>query len=419
MKNKKFWCCNALVSLACIAVYFPILGHDFLTAWDDGWQVFNEYTETWSLANFWYILTEYYHGQFSPSNQILYTILHRFVGYHPACFHLMSLILHIGNSLLIFIILRRILIFRLTAEAEHKILSVSLGVALLFAIHPLQVESVAWISASKILVYTFFYLLALWFYLCFLEKGKKGIFYFAVLLCYVVSFGGKEQAIMLPLCLLLIDYVYRRNFRESALWYEKMPIMVLTVVFVYTTMESTGHVQTLVSGQTYPLLHRFVFTCYAFFEYIVKTFFPFNLLYLYPFPMLIGEPLPTRFWIYPALLLVIGAGFWKFFWQRYVLLGLLWFVIHISMMLHILPLPRLSIVADRYIYLAFPGLFFIMAWYIYSVWEMRAQYRRWIFAGCIAFLLLLGAIAHHRANVWHDNASLKRGVQEMLFQRRE
>jgi hypothetical protein len=406
----------ACILSLCYAVYFPILGHDFINGWDDQWQVINEYTETWSWANVWYILTEYYYGQYSPTNQMLYTILHHFAGYHPAWFHLLCLLLHTGNAILVFVLARQLLQVNLPAGSDGKAITVALGIALLFAVHPLQVESVAWISASKILVYSFFYLWALWCYLCYLQKGK-GIRYFAMLLCFVLSFGGKEQAIMLPACLLWIDLVYRRNFRDSKLWYEKMPVFVLTLLFVYTTMESTGHVKTLIEGENYPFMHRLVFTCYAFCEYIVKTFFPAKLLYLYPFPMLAGEPLPPRFWIYPVLLLIVGAAFWKFWKQRPVWLGMSWFLIHIAMLLHIVPLPRLNIVADRYIYLAAPGLFFIVAWYAYVAWEARPQYRRWILAGSVACLLLLGTLAHHRAAVWHDNASLKKDMQELLLQR--
>jgi hypothetical protein len=415
MKNKYLWCCGG-IALACIAVYFPILGHNFLTAWDDGWQVFNEYTEEESWANVWYILTEYYYGQYSPANQMLYTILHHLVGYHLGWFHLLCLLLHTGNALLLFVLARQLLVVNLPDGSGRKAITIALGVALLFAVHPLQVESVAWVSASKILVYSFFYLWALWCYLRYLQNGK-GAWYFAMFLCFVLSFGGKEQAITFPVCLLWIDLVCRRNFRDSKLWYEKMPVFILALLFVYTAMESTGHVKTLIDGQNYPFVHRFVFTCYAFCEYVVKAFFPAKLLYLYPFPMLAGEPLPVWFWMYPALLLIVGVAFWKFWKQRTVWLGVSWFLIHIAMMLHIVPLPRLSIVADRYIYLAVPGLFFMLVWYVYAAWEARSQYRKWILTGSAVGLLLLGTLAHNRAAVWHDNASLKKDLQELLLQR--
>lgn len=416
--HKYRWLSCGIIALACSVVYFPILGNDFLTDWDDGWQVMNEYTETWSWQNIWYILTEYYYGQYSPANQLLYTSVYHFVGYHPAWFHLVSLLLHTCNALLVYVITLRLLQVNLTKGHEVKIAGIALGVSLMFAVHPLQVESVAWVSASKVLVYSLFYLLAVWCYLGYLQKGKGG-WYFAMLACFILSFGGKEQAVTLPVCLLWIDLVYRRNFGDSKLWYEKLPVLLLTIIFVYTTFESHASSNTgiLSQEQTYPFIQRVVFGSYAFCEYIVKTVFPVKLLYVYPFPMRIGEQLPYWFWMYPILLLIVAICFRKFWLQRVVGLPMLWFVIHIGLMLHIIPMSRFAIVADRYIYLAIPGLLFVIAWYIYAAYDRWLHYRRWIACACILWLLVLGISTHQRTKVWHDNVSLKKELRDLFDQR--
>ena len=121
---------------------------------------------------------------------------------------------------------------------------------------------------------------------------------------FVLSFGGKEQAVTFPVCLLWIDWACRRNFRDRKVWIEKIPFVLLTCFFAYITFQSYG---TNIAGffeknDFYPFTYRVVFACYSFSEYMVKIFIPVNLLYIYPFPIQAGELLPLRFLIYPALL---------------------------------------------------------------------------------------------------------------------
>jgi len=141
---------------------------------------------------------------------------------------------------MVFFIIRRLLLINLGAEKMKKASIISLLVAALFAVHPLQVESVAWISASKILVYSFFYLLAVLFYMGYVQtKNNYRFMHYALMaLCFALSFGGKEQATTLPVCLLWVDLVCRRNFRSWQLWVEKIPVFVMALFFAIVTIES-------------------------------------------------------------------------------------------------------------------------------------------------------------------------------------
>lgn len=408
------------IVLFCIIVYLPILGHDFITGWDDGWQVINKYTDTLSWYNLKLIFSDYYSGQYSPINQLLYTLIYYLFGYNSLCFHLLSLILHTLNALLVFLIVHRVLNLNMQTKTgvEQRIILISFFVALLFAVHPLQVESVAWISASKIVVYSFFYLLAIWFYLCYIQK-EKIFYYILMLLCFMLSFGGKEQAITFPLCMIWVDLVCRRNFRNGVFWCEKMPVVLLTLIFVNVTLEANGYGNTELLGQdnSYTLLQRFIFACYSLCEYVVKTCFPFNLLYIYPFPITVGETLPLRFWMYPCLLLLVGGCFWKFWKQRPVWLGLAWFLIHIGLMLHIIPMPRVGIVADRYIYLALPGLLFVIVWYFFVILDTFPKIRKLWIGMAIVWILFIGVKAHVTTYTWHDTTTLKLKMNDLLEQR--
>lgn len=149
-----------LLVTACILVYYPILDNDFMYKWDDQWQVLNDYTYIWSWQSVSTLFSSFYYGQYSPINQLMYTLLYQLFGVTPIPFHLASLLLHTVNVLLVFGLIRSIIAFRMP-EQKPLAEQVAFCTTLLFAIHPLQVEAVAWISASKILVCSLFYLLAM------------------------------------------------------------------------------------------------------------------------------------------------------------------------------------------------------------------------------------------------------------------
>ena len=138
---------HVLLGIVCLAVYLPSLWNDFQMGWDDQWQVMNRYTEEgFTSENLKAVFTDYYYGQYSPVNQLFYMLIYKAFGYHPTVFHLYSLLLHIANCCLLFAFLSRLAgIF-----CHQKPGVIALTASLLFAIHPLQVESIAWISASKI-----------------------------------------------------------------------------------------------------------------------------------------------------------------------------------------------------------------------------------------------------------------------------
>ena len=222
IRNSK-WFFPVLLIVSASAVYFPVLGHDFLYYWDDQWQVMNQYTEGgWNMRNLWAIFTEFLGGQYSPINELLYLVIYSFSGYNPFGFHLLSLLLHAANALLIYVCMNRLLEINRKFETEHRQLT-AFFTALIFALHPLNVESVAWISASKIVVYSFFYLLATLAFLSYLKESKLK-YYFLTLLLFTCSFLGKEQASIFPLWALLIYWLCGYNFKDRKVWLGIIPL---------------------------------------------------------------------------------------------------------------------------------------------------------------------------------------------------
>ena len=399
-----------------VAVYFPILGNDFLDFWDDQWQVMNHYTEGgFHLDNLRAILTNYHGGQYSPVCQYLYLALYSAFGYNPFVFHLASLLFHAGCVALVFVIAEKL--FSLYNKEHAR--AIAFCTALLFAVHPLNVESVAWISADKIVAYAFFYLGAVLTYIIFLDTGR--IRYYILTLClFVLSFGCKEQAVMLPLCLLLLHIVKGYSLKDRKIWLQLVPFFVLSVALGIVTVLSHASVGSgLLSGkETYPLWQRIVFASYALVEYITKFLVPYNLLYLYPFPMRVGEAMPGWMPVYPAIVLTIVAALWKHLSKGVVAAGLTFFLIHIALVLHVVPLSRFVVIADRYIYLAGAGLAFIAAYYLVTFLTSGRHTVRYVtIVSGLLIALCLGICSNRRCSDWKNTDSIKKEIRELLKQR--
>ncbi len=407
--NKNFLFISLLVCITFI-VYLPTLNNLLLTGsngWDDGWQVTNFYTEgglNWE--NIKYIFIEPYFGQYSPINQLMYLLIYNIAEYNPFYYHLTSLLLHIINSCLVFFILKNLLEFSNKIESAQRINNIAFITTLFFALHPLQVEAVAWVSASKVVLFSLFYLIGT---LTFIQhlKTRKRTFYFLTILCFILSYGSKEQALTFPVWILFVYWVYGINIRKVKTWLQVLPFFVLSIVlglfFLLALSRTTnGELNTL-----YPLWQRFFYASYSIAEYFTKWFFPYKLLFYYPFPNQVGEALPTWLFAYPILLITILAIFWEYISHWVISTGLLFFLLHIALMLHIIPMDRSMITSDRYTYLASIGFAFIVSYLFFILADKWKKYRKGLFFVLFSIFVVLGTYSHNRVKAWHDSGSIK------------
>jgi hypothetical protein len=404
---------------ACL-VYWPTLFNNFQNFWDDQWVVMNRYTEAGlSWDNLRSILTEYYNGQYAPLNQFHYTLLYTLVGYDPFWFHAVALLIHVTNVVLVYFFIVRLLQYsQYFTDASLK--RIALITALLMAVHPFLTEAIVWSSASKVIIYVLFYLLALHGYLTYLNT-RKAIHYLLSIVLFIFSFGGKEQAITLPVCLLLLDYVLQRDFKTKTVWLEKIPFFLIAIGFGFMALFAEAEVgEGLLAGErNYPFYQNIIFASYTYIEYFIKCLLPVKLSYLYPFPNEIGDPVPWRFWMYPFILVFVVASLFNFWMQRWVFFGIAFFTIHIALVIHLIPLSRFAIVADRYVYLAAVGVFFLVAYFIDKAILHRVKYLKFVLATALLYLLALGAYAHERTKVWRSTDSLKEELRELLKKRND
>lgn len=393
--------------LIIVAIYVSSVRHDFLYEWDDQWVVINRYTEAGlSINNLWNVLSDFYKGQYAPFNELNYILIHSIFGYSPMAFHAASLLWHTANTVLLFLFLNRLLKMIPDNPLVGQSANVAWVCALLWAVHPVNVEPVSWISASKILVYAFYYLAALLLYLYYIERPGLGK-YIGLLALFVASFWGKEQAVVLPLAFLLVDYVTKR---EGGVWYlllEKAPFLILALFFGVVTIISQG----MGEEKMYSMLQRIVFCGYTLYEYLVKTVLPMNLMFLYPFPIKPDEEMPMMMYVYP--LLVVAAGYLLYVMrkERLLVFGTLFFVVHLLVALHLISISRNAIVADRYNYLAMVGLLLVIVYYL-CLWHQKHKKASRLIIG-LYFVYLCTYTIIYQQN-WDDSDHVKRHYREVL-----
>ena len=310
-------------------------------------------------------------------------------------FHLTNVLLHLASTVLLLLVLRR----------WTGTLWRAAFVAALFAIHPLHVESVAWVAERKDVLSGFFFLLALQVYL-----GRGGPLtwprYAGTLLLFALAMMAKPMTVTLPVVLLLIDFSDPGERRPlMRLLLEKIPFVLLAAAMSVATYLI---VQTREIGAPDPIpLFERIGQAIAFYAlYLGRMFYPVGLSVFYPPEGLLFEWTRIAVW---ALLLVslTGAG-WQFRNRlRFVWLGWLWYL---AMLLPVVGLVQggMQLMSDRYFYLPSIGLFVALAWLLDEAVRQRSWLRWPVVALTVAAVLAGAALAHRQTAVWRDSGTLFR-----------
>jgi tetratricopeptide (TPR) repeat protein len=272
--------------------------------------------------------------------------------------------------------------------------------ALLFGVHPLHVESVAWVAERKDVLYSFFYLSALVFYLRY-RKTSKVTYLIMVTLLFVLASLSKAMAITLPLVLLLLDF-YLGKKQDCKLFLEKIPIFLLALIFgiVGFMMQQTHGA--ILYERTFNAAGNIINALYNLGFYLYKLAFPVNLSNIYDYPATLYGKLPLIILFF----LVIGAVF--YLKNRKIMFGVLFYVVVILPVLHIIPLGT-GIPADRYTYLSSLGLFYLCGEGLEKLYGKANGDRLKRRVLIVVFSLIIGilfVLTWQRASVWHDSNTL-------------
>jgi protein O-mannosyl-transferase len=384
-----------LILIVIFAAFFPCLKNGFVN-WDDGPYVTeNPVIRHFSGTNIARVFSTIYISSYLPVTMLSYMLDYRLFGMDPFGYHLTSLIFHLLNCLLVFWLFRRL---------SGSVL-VAFLTALFWGIHPLRVESVAWVSERKDVLYTCFFLLSMICYCRYLSERKVGTAYGLSVVFFALSLLSKAMAIVLPPVLLLTDHLLGRKFDRGAV-VDKAPFLVLSLgigaVGFYGQMN--GSQPAYFQG----FFERGLASCHAIFFYLNKLILPVGLSCLYPS----AETGPVPVLSFPvllcfAILLVTVLSAKR---TRKVAFGVLFFLITLFPVLKSVPTGAI-LVQDRYLYLASIGLFYLAAEMARRVFGALAArgYRTGVVITSMIVLTAAGSLlvlTRGRCAVWRDGITL-------------
>ena len=393
----------ALLLAMSFAIYFPVLDYQFVDLDDDLYVTDNLRVQrglTWE--NFWWATTAVEAGFWHPLTWWSHMLDYRLFGLNPSGHHLTSLLLHLVNVLLLFWVLQE-----LTGA-----LWPSFFVAALFAVHPLNVESVAWIAERKNVLSMLFWLLTMWAYAVYVRNpGWKAYLMVAGLL--FLGLGAKAMLVTLPCVLLLLDYwplgrlgtswsEFRKRFPKLVL--EKAPLLMLVIVIGIVTIYAEQEMGAVGSLDQYPFDVRLANAAVSYLGYLAKMLWPAYLVVFYPHPgyslaaWQVGLSFATLTLI--SVLVVRGARR-----RPYLLMGWLWYL---GTLLPVSGLIQIGDhgMADRYAYVPLIGVFILMTW-LGAEWLARSRLRKELWVGLLSLLLLaLSLNSRLQLSYWQNGVTL-------------
>jgi hypothetical protein len=394
MMNAKTW---LALMIAVAAAYFamePSLEAGF-TNWDDQYYVWENMSITsLDAAGKEKLWNERVLGHYHPFTMFSYAYDYEAAQLDPKRYHRTNLILHLLNTAFVFL-----LIWLVAKRAD-----VALITALVFGIHPMHVEAVAWISGRKDVLFSLFYLLAFISYVYYASRKRHIGVYLAVVAFFVASLLSKAMAVSLPLMLLAYD-LYRNGSISKRDIIEKVPLFILAGIFGWVAVQAQSDVGAVQGEEVYGFIDRLIIGGRNLMWYMQQAVWPDKLSCFYPYP---GMPLPGPFFI--GIPVVLGLGSLLFFFRsnREWLFSSLLFVLPIGLLLQVIPVGD-ALTADRYTYLPYIGFGFLIGM---SSARVKSNLRPaiWILLGAVGIYWI--AESRARCEVWTDSGTLWSNVIE-------
>ncbi|MBM4271312.1 MAG: tetratricopeptide repeat protein [Deltaproteobacteria bacterium] len=408
--------CVLLVA-SVLVIYWPVQHFEFVDCDDTIYVTENRHIQRgMNLENLHWALTATETANWHPLTWWSLMLDHTFYGLNAGGFHRTNVVFHMVSVLFLFLLMRR-----MTGEPGK-----SAFVTLVFALHPLNVESVAWVSERKNVLSAFLWIMTMWAYVSYVERP---VFhrYLLVLLLFVFGLMAKPVLVTLPFVLLLIDYWPLRRFAPGApanhnnvligeterkstevlplfrLIWEKTPFFCIAALSSVVTIYAANRGNALKSFDQFPLEGRIANVFMSYVEYLGEMFWPGNLAFFYPYR---SEVSALQFWWSTGLFL--GVTFyvlWMAKKYRYLPVGWLWYVGTMFPTIGVIQVGYQSM-ADRYAYIPLIGIFIIIAWGVPDLLS-RMRHRRAVLAiASCCVIVALTISSHSQVQHWRDSRSV-------------
>ncbi|MBE7414444.1 MAG: tetratricopeptide repeat protein [Deltaproteobacteria bacterium] len=405
IRNTRALAVAAVSALTAFLVYAPSLWNGFVN-WDDPVYVLeNPYIRSIDGPSVRFMLTSFYSANWHPLTLVSYALDYSLWGKDPFGYHLTNNVLHALNTAL-----SALLAFRVATLAGVRApLIASAVTAALFGLHPIHVESVAWVSERKDLLCALFFLLAALSYMRYALASSRG-WYLASLALFTLSLASKPMAVTFPVALLILDFfpLGRLKRRPGMALLEKAPFFALSAVSSVLTLLAQRSGGAIVPVELYPLWLRIAGAIRALGFYVFKSVFPSGLAPFYPMPGR-GEFFDLYFYgaaaLVAAMLLISILTLRR---SRGFSAAWLYFLITLIPVIGLVQVGSQA-AADRYAYLPLLGPFILagagLSFLLGTLKARRAAYVA-VLAACVCVTVALASLTVRQAGFWRDSLAL-------------
>jgi len=403
-------CFAAIVTFLC---YSRTL-HNTFTNWDDDvYLTDNSYVKNLSPDNLKMLLFHNItHNYYNPITMLSLAANYHFSKLEPMAYYLTNIILHVVNTCLVFLLV--MVLLNSMEEKGYGILHgkewlAGIG-ALLFGVHPMHVESVAWLVERKDLLYTFFYFLGLMAYIRYAEELKMK-WMIGVMVLYLCALLSKPMAVVFPLSLFTIDALVKRKITFK-LVLEKLPLLILSLVAGVLMFNGLVRIGIVNTYHPFTIVQRVVVPFYGFVMYIAKAFVPANLCSFYPYPELTSAGSLRMVFYFMPLFAVCIIGLPVYFarragenYFRLIVFGLAFFIFNIVFVLQFVGSGP-TMMSERYTYVSYFGIFFIVIYLGGRLWQKCPSLKPLMIGLLGAWICILGVLCYNRTKVWQNTETL-------------
>jgi protein O-mannosyl-transferase len=391
----------AIILITSFIAYSPALRNG-ITNWDDDQYILkNPWLQELSAENIKSIFTEYYMGNYHPLAMLSLSIDFQIGGLDekgeikPFIYHFTNIALHLINTILVFL-----LVYLLFARFEIAVIS-----SLLFGLSTLHVESVAWISERKDVLYALFFIASLCAYTLYVKRNKSKYYVYS-LIFFILSLFSKGQAVSLAITLFAIDFLFERKLLEKRVLLEKIPFLLLALIFGLVAIKAQQAGNAMHDTDSYEFYKRIGFAGYAFTQYLVKLLIPLNLSAIYPYPDIINKSIPAHYWLFLIPSLLTAYAFFYFLKRnRIISFCIAFFTINIFLLLQLIPVGS-AIWADRYSYIPSIGYYALLGWLLFELSMKFRNNRLLIYSFTGVYLIVIGIASFNRTQVWETSLRL-------------
>lgn len=384
--------------LAAALILTPTINNDWVNWDDESFVINNRLVTEISFENVKEVFSGIDdNGGYTPLVLLSWSLNYSIDEFNASVFHTTNVLIHLINVWLVFVF-----IFSLTGKKD-----LSFFTAILFGIHPTQLEAVAWVTARKDLLYGMFYLAGLLSYIKYLkyDSYKKKRWLILCLLLFLASLLSKGMAVTFPIALMLIDY-YKTRTDYVKVGLEKVPFLALSILFGVIASVGQNEVGAVDDLENISFIQSFFVACYSLVLYVLKAGVPFHLSAYHPYPFMPGEAIP--WYVYGAAVpatAFIGLSLFMLKRNKNIAFGMLFFLCSIVLVLQFFPVG-IAIVAERFSYVASIGLFFVIGYGLNQLLNLDQFKRKYVYGLFSVYLLVLGSITFNRTSVWYDSESL-------------